>query len=136
VKIKVFNKILFFIITLLIVFPFSELRSQTEVQNEENVFVVLRFKTQPEKESEAISAFNNLINEVTNEPNFVNIQMLVDPADNTNIMLYEEWSNESYFKNEHMNTPHLRQFQKDSEKFLAGPPDITFWKLNQNYRKK
>jgi quinol monooxygenase YgiN len=74
-----------------------------------------------------------LILEVKKEPHFVNIKMFVDPADQTNILLYEQWTDEAYYKGEHMNTPHLQKFMGDAREFLAGPPDISSWELNQNY---
>ena len=51
----------------------------------------------------------------------------------SNILLYEEWSDEVYYKGDHMNTTHLQKFIGDSRNFLAGPPEISFWKLNSNY---
>ena len=80
-----------------------------------------------------LAALNALILEVKKEPNFSNIKMLVDQADKTNILLYEEWSDEAYYKGDHMNTKHLQKFINDSRNFLAGPPEISFWKLNSNY---
>lgn len=59
--------------------------------------------------------------------------MLVDPADMTNILLYEEWDSEAYYKGDHMGTPHLQKFMIDARGFIAGPPDISFWKLQNNY---
>jgi len=49
--------------------------------------------------------------------------------DNSNILLYEIWANEDYYKGEHMKTPHLQQFMTDARSFLAGPPEITYWKI-------
>ena len=98
-----------------------------------DLFVLVKYKAQPGKHDEALSALNSLILEVKKEPNFVNIKMFVDPADKTNILLYEQWSDKAYYQGEHMNTPHLQKFMIDSRGFLAGPPDISSWKLNQNY---
>lgn len=94
---------------------------------------MVKYKSQPEKQNEALSALNSLVLEVKKEPNFVNIKVLVDPEDKTNIMLFEEWSDEAYYNGKHMKTPHLQKFIGDSRNFLAGPPDISFWKLNSNY---
>lgn len=63
--------------------------------------MLVKYKSQPEKEAEALSALNTLLQQVKKEPNFVNIKVLVDPADKTNILLYEEWSDESYYKGDH-----------------------------------
>jgi quinol monooxygenase YgiN len=70
-----------------------------------------------------------LINQVRNEPNHVNIVIHVDPIDKINILFYEEWSNEDYYKGEHLQTPYLQKFMGDAKAFLAGPPEITFWNI-------
>ena len=98
-----------------------------------NLFVLVKYKAQPGKHEETLSALNALILEVKKEPNFVNIKMFVDPADPTNILLYEQWTDEAYYNGEHMNTAHLQKFMVDSREFLAGPPDISSWRLNGDY---
>ncbi|WP_026896904.1 putative quinol monooxygenase [Daejeonella oryzae] len=99
-------------------------------QNKTDLIVFVKYKAQAGKDSLALSALKNLISKVKTEPNFVKINIHVDPADPSNILLYEHWSNEEYYKGDHMKTPHLLQFISDSRLFLAGPPDITFWKIN------
>jgi len=116
-----------------LIFSCKEQNVLIENSDYNNLYVMVKYKSQPEKQNEALSALNSLVLEVKKEPNFVNIKVLVDPEDKTNIMLFEEWSDEAYYKGEHMNTPHLQQFIGDSRNFLAGPPDISFWKLNSNY---
>lgn len=108
-------------------------KTATADDGKSNLFVLVKYKTQPGKHDEAISALNTLILEVKKEPSFVNIKMFVDPADPTNILLYEQWTDEAYYKGEHMNTPHLQKFMGDAREFLAEPPDISSWKLNKNY---
>ncbi len=95
--------------------------------------MLVKYKTQPEKESAALSGLIALIEEVKKEPNFVNIKLLVDPSDNSNILLYEQWTDEAYYKGAHMNTTHLQKFMADAREFLAGPPEISFWKINNNF---
>jgi len=98
-----------------------------------NLFVLVKYKARPGKHEEALSALNSLILEVKKEPNFVNIKLFVDPADPTNILLYEQWTDKTYYNGEHMNTAHLQKFMVDSREFLAGPPDISSWRLNGDY---
>jgi hypothetical protein len=40
---------------------------------------MIKYKSQPEKQNEALSALNSLVLEVKKEPDFVNIKVLVDP---------------------------------------------------------
>ena len=124
---------IYFVLLSTLIFSCKEQNVLIENSDYNNLYVMVKYKTQPEKQNEALSALNSLVLEVKKEPNFVNIKVLVDPEDKTNIMLFEEWSDEAYYKGEHMNTPHLQQFISDSRNFLAGPPDISFWKLNSNY---
>ena len=97
-------------------------------QHKDNLIVLVKYKTQPAKESVALSSLMDLIANVKKEPDYVNIKILVDPSDKRNILLYEEWSNEDYYKGKHMQTPHLQKFMVDAKAFLAGPPEITYWK--------
>ena len=115
--------IIFWLLFILAVLNFTKSYSQTS----NNLFVLVKYKTQPGKDSLALLRLKNLISNVKNEPNYVNIVIHIDPNDKTNILLYEEWKSEIYYKGEHMNTQHLRQFMIDSRSFLAGPPEISFW---------
>lgn len=117
----------------IVTFSYAQDNSESNKEETSTLTVIVKYKSQPEKPGEALSALTSLIQEVKKEPNFVNIKVLVDPADKTNILLYEEWSDESYYKGDHMSTPHLQKFMKEARIFLAGPPDITFWKLDNSY---
>ena len=102
---------------------------RSETGSDQPVIVLLKFKAQPDKGDQAISAFNNLFEKVKEEPNFISIKLHVDPTDNSSILLYEEWKNQSYYNNEHMNTAHMQEFMANSMSFLTGPPEITFWEV-------
>lgn len=99
-------------------------------QNNKHLIVLVKYKTLPEKESLALVGLRNLLTNVRKEPYYVNVIIHVDPIDKSNILLYEHWSNEEYYKGDHLKTSHLQQFMNDSRLFLAGPPEITFWKIN------
>ena len=102
---------------------------QDTATTEPITIVVLKFKAQPNKSDQAISALNKLFEKVKEEPNFVSIKLHIHPLDHTNIMLYEEWEDQSYYNNEHMNTAHLQSFMANSVNFLTGPPEISFWEV-------
>ena len=102
--------------------------------SKENVIVLVKYKTQQNKNVDAIVALKSLITEVEKEDHFVQMKMYVDPNDNSNILLSEEWDNEAYYKDEHMKTAHLQKFITESTSFLAAPPEISFWKLNSTYK--
>ncbi len=104
--------------------------------NSKNLIVFVKYKSQPSKSKEAVEGLTKLIETVKTEPNFVNITIHVDPKDDSNILLYEEWSNESYYNGAHMKTEHLQKFMEDSRAFLAGPPEISQWKIEKVFRSK
>lgn len=99
-------------------------------QTNNNLIVLVKYKTQPGKDSLGLAGLKSLVDKVKNEPNYVSIIIHIDPVDKSNILLYEEWSNEAYYKGDHLKTSHLQEFMVDSRSFLAGPPEITFWRIN------
>jgi quinol monooxygenase YgiN len=127
------NTALFFVLTIFTAVTFAQTNTTANGAEIDDLYVLVKYKTTEEKFDEAVSGLNALILEVKKEPHFVNIKMLVDPADRTNILLYEQWDSEAYYKGDHMGTPHLQKFMVDARSFIAGPPDISFWKLNGNY---
>jgi len=102
-------------------------------ENSQNLIVLVKYKTQPSKSEEAIAGLTKLIEEVKNEPNFVNITLHTDPKDDSNILLYEVWSDETYYNGDHMKTKHLRSFMEESRAYLAGPPEISHWKIEKEF---
>src|SRR5688572_12900855 len=104
------NKLLFTLIVALTAICFTP----AFAQNNENLIVLVKYKTQPGKDSLALSSLKSLIGKVKREPNYVNIIIHVDPKDKSNILLYEQWANEEYYKGDHMKTPHLQQFMNEA----------------------
>ncbi|OFX54330.1 MAG: hypothetical protein A2066_02930 [Bacteroidetes bacterium GWB2_41_8] len=105
-------------------------------KNNQNLIVLVKYKVQPLKSEEAVAGLTTLIEEVKKEPNFVSITLHLDPKDDTNILLYEEWSDETYYNGDHMRTTHLQSFIEDSRAFLAGPPEISQWKIEKEFNLK
>ncbi|MBF6640110.1 antibiotic biosynthesis monooxygenase [Flavobacterium sp. J49] len=110
------------------------LKSKPEIDHSKNIVVLVKYKTQPSKADETVLALTNLIENVKKEPHFVNIKLHVDPKDSTNILLYEEWDDELYYNSKHMQTSHLQKFIGDSRNFLTGPPEISFWKVEKEFK--
>jgi quinol monooxygenase YgiN len=100
-------------------------------QTKKDLIVLVKYKAKPGKDSLALAELKKLVAEVKKEPAYVSILIHVDPADRTNILLYEQWSDADYYKGAHMKTAHLQQFISSAGTFLAGPPDITFWKIEE-----
>ena len=68
----------------------------SETITKSNAIVLIKFKAQPEKGAQTVSELTKLLEQVRKEPNFVSIKMHVDPNDDTNVLLYEEWEDASY----------------------------------------
>jgi len=98
-----------------------------------NTIVIVKYKAQQNKSIDAITGLKALMDEVKKEDHFISIRLHVDQKDNSNILLYEEWDDELYYNNQHMKTKHLQKFIAESQSYLAGPPEITFWKVNKIY---
>ena len=124
-------KKLILILTLFICTLFSSCEKKDSANN---LVVIIKYKTQQNKSVDAITGIKKLIEEVKKEDHFVNLKILVDQKDNSNILLYEEWDDELYYKNQHMKTDHLQKFIVEAQTFLAAPPEITFWKVNAVYK--
>ena len=126
--------LLILIVSTLLLFGFDSINKESRKIIDDNIIVLVKYKAQPEKSDMAISELIQLIDRVKQEPHFVKIKLHVDPNDNTNILLYEEWSDASYYNTEHMNTTHLQEFIANSRNFLGGPPEISFWKVEQEFK--
>ncbi|MET0760021.1 MAG: antibiotic biosynthesis monooxygenase [Flavobacterium sp.] len=105
-------------------------------EDNNKMIVLVEYKTQPSKSDEAVTSLTELIENVKLEPHFVNIKLHVDPKDKSKILLYEEWGDETYYNSAHMKTPHLQKFMEDSRTFLAGPPKISQWKIEREFKSK
>lgn len=99
-----------------------------------NLIVLIKFTALPSKSNDAVAGLTKLIENVKHEPHFVSIKLHIDAKDPNSILLYEEWSDASYYNTTHMNTPHLLQFMEDSQSFLAGPPEITQWRVEKVFQ--
>ena len=80
----------------------TALLSCNKSESKENLMVLVKYKTQQNKNVDAVSALKILMSEVEKEKHFIQIKMYIDPNDNSNILLTEEWDDEAYYNNEHM----------------------------------
>ena len=124
-------KKLFFILGLMI---FSIFTGCAKKDDGNNLIVIVKYKTLPNKSVDAVTGLKKLIEQVKGEDHFVSIKLHVDQKDNSNILLYEEWDDALYYENQHMQTKHLKEFIVESQTFLDGPPEISFWKVNAVYK--
>lgn len=84
---KRITAVLMLIVATVVLIGWEQYKTNDMDSAEPSVIVVLRFKAQPNKSDETISALNKLFEKVKEEPNFVSIKLHIDPVDHTNIML-------------------------------------------------
>ncbi len=93
------------------------------------VTVVIRYTALPHQGATAHAAITALVAEVlAKEPDCLGIQVLADPEDDTRIALHERWTSREAYTGPHMRTPHIQAFIQRAADFVAGPPEITFWR--------
>ena len=125
-------------VLLLLIFSFVSCNEKNEPMkaenNQKNLIVLVEYNIQPTKSNDAIAGLTELIENVTKEPHFVSIKLHTNLKDNSKILLYEVWSDETYYNTVHMKTEHLQKFIEDSRAFLAGPPNISQWKIEKEFK--
>lgn len=95
----------------------------------DSVVVLITWRAQPGLEDVAMRELAALISTVVaSEPDCSGITMLQDAGDPTRILLHELWTSKDAYLGPHMHTPHLQSFVERSAQFIAGAPEITFWK--------
>jgi len=92
------------------------------------IVVLIAFKIQPGKDSQALQVMTSLISTVRREePACAGITMLRDAADPTRVLLYELWPDRDSYMGPHMETPHIKAFKAQAGELFSGAPEITFW---------
>ncbi len=108
--------------------------SSCKKDNPNEVTIITKYKTQPNKNVDALVALKKFIDATGKEDSFMDATIYVDPEDNSNIMVQERWKDVSNFRNGHMASEHAREFSSSATAFLVGSPDISVWKLNSKYK--
>lgn len=93
------------------------------------IVVLVRYQAQPDRVEEALAELAALIATVrAAEPDCGGITMIQDTADLARIQLVEHWPSPEAFLGPHLEQPHIQAFIARAPTFLAGPPDISFWR--------
>ncbi|HCU64461.1 MAG TPA: antibiotic biosynthesis monooxygenase [Rheinheimera sp.] len=93
-----------------------------------NSIVIVRYRALPAQVDTVRREIAALVATVrASEPDCGGITMLQDSSDPTAFTLIETWPSQEVFLGPHMQQPHIQSFIQAAGKFLAGPPDISFW---------
>jgi quinol monooxygenase YgiN len=95
----------------------------------DGIVVLIRYTAQPGMAPRALEKIRAVVAAVlAREPDCRGIEILQDVAAPESITLVERWPDQATFGGPHMQQPHIRAFIEDAPAFLAGPPDLSFWK--------
>lgn len=95
----------------------------------DRIVVMVGYRAQPGCAETALRAIRALVDAVLrNEPACGGIRVLQDLDEPERITLLEQWPSREAFLGPHMQQPHIQTFIAGASGFLAGPPEITFWR--------
>jgi quinol monooxygenase YgiN len=101
-----------------------------------SVIVQITYTAQPQHAGVACRELSDLIaTVVASEPDCLGIELLEDPVDPNRLLLWERWTSQAAYSGAHMQTPHLQGFIQRAPGFLAGPPQIIFWRPLEEHRR-
>jgi quinol monooxygenase YgiN len=94
-----------------------------------DVTVIIRYEAKPGMSERAVRELSELIGTVVQEePACRGIWLHQDTGTPEKLLLVEHWTSQEAYTGPHMQTPHLTAFVERAFEFLAGPPEITFWR--------
>lgn len=97
------------------------------------MIVLVCHRSLPDHEDRAKKELARLVATVVRkEPDCVGIKMMQDVDDPTRITLIEQWSSREAYEGPHMQTEHIQSFISRANEFLAGAPDISFWRIQDS----
>ncbi|HET8632605.1 MAG TPA: putative quinol monooxygenase [Gemmatimonadales bacterium] len=97
--------------------------------SKDDVTVVIRYEAKPGMADTAARELTTLINTVVKEePACRGIWLHQDTGTPEKLLLVEHWTSQEAYTGPHMQTPHITAFVGRALEFLAGPPEITFWR--------
>ena len=93
----------------------------------ENLIVIAYLTAKPGKEAEARKNIRALIAPTHAEKGCIVYDLHEMHSEPGKFVFYEVWKSAEHL-NAHAKSKHLKEFQKISPNFLAGPADLTMWK--------
>lgn len=94
-----------------------------------DVTVLIRYLAQAGKSALAKRELDALVEVVlAEEPACKGIWIHESTSVPEQLLLVERWTDEASYTGPHMQTPHIQAFMARARDFIAGPPEITFWR--------
>jgi quinol monooxygenase YgiN len=98
------------------------------------VTVVARIKAKPGLERQVAEALSSLVQPTRKESGCVNYDLHQSPEDKTVFLFYENWISKRDL-DQHLETPHMRDFLGKAPNLLAEPVEITLWDMTSHPEK-
>ena len=96
---------------------------------ESDVTVLIRYLAQAGRAAQAKEELAALVKVVlAEEPACRGIWIHENTSAPEQLLLVEQWADEASYTGPHMQTPHIQAFMARAREFIAGPPEITFWR--------
>lgn len=93
------------------------------------VTVIIRYRCQPGLADLACRELSALVAIVRREePDCHGITIVQNEDDPCDFTLVEAWSSREAYAGPHLRTPHLLAFKERAPQFMAGAPEITYWR--------
>lgn len=95
----------------------------------DGVVVIISYVCLPGAADQAVREISELVATVLSvEPDCGGIELLQQTDDPSRIMLVESWPSREAYLGPHFQQPHIQAFIARAGEFLAGAPEITFWR--------
>lgn len=94
-----------------------------------DVTVIIRYRCQDGQTETALRELSALVATVRREePDCRGIVIAQNEDDPCDLTLIEAWSSREAYAGPHLRTPHLLAFRERAPRFMAGAPEITYWR--------
>lgn len=91
--------------------------------------VIIRYQALPGCEAMALRELTDLVSVVrAAEPDCTGITIVESVDEPGRIVLLETWTSREAYAGPHLQTPHIQAFKARAGSFMAGPPEITYWR--------
>lgn len=94
-----------------------------------DVTVIIRYRCQSGQAETALRELSALVATVRREePDCRGIVIVRNEDDPCDLTLIETWTSREAYAGPHLSTPHILAFKSRAGQFMAGAPEITYWR--------
>jgi quinol monooxygenase YgiN len=94
----------------------------------ESLTVIAHIRAKPGQESRVRQVLQGLVSPTRAEAGCINYDLHQSKTDPALFVFYENWTSEAHL-DAHSKSPHIQSFRKVAGEILAGPVEITKWRV-------